>query len=104
MALDPESYKQAVKEEWGRAARGWHEWIPVINAWLETATSIMLDQAHVARRSRVIDIAAGDGGQSIAAAERVGSAGAVLATDIAPEFVELDAAVAGKMELSQLKA
>jgi len=104
MAFDPVAYKQAVKEEWGRAAQGWHEWIPAINSWLDAATEIMLDQAEVTHGSRVIDIAAGDGGQSIAAAERVGSAREVLATDIAPEFVDLAASVAGKLGLNQLTA
>lgn len=104
MTFDPTAYKQAVKEEWGRAAKGWHEWIPAINAWLESATELMLDQAGMVSGSRVIDIAAGDGGQSISAAERVGPTGKVLATDIAPEFVELANAVAGRMGLSQLKA
>jgi ubiquinone/menaquinone biosynthesis C-methylase UbiE len=104
MTFDPVAYKQAVKEEWGRAAQGWHEWIPAINAWLESATELMLDQAGVVSGSRVIDIAAGDGGQSISAAQRVGPNGEVLATDIAPQFVELANAVASKMRLPQLKA
>ena len=104
MSFDPVAYKQAVKEEWGRAATGWHDWIPAINAWLEPATEIMLDQAGVVAGNRVIDIAAGDGGQSISAAMRVGSRGEVLATDIAPKFVELANAVARRMGLSQLNA
>ena len=104
MAFDPTAYKQEVKEEWGRAANGWHQWIPAINAWLESATEIMLDQAGVVAGARVIDIAAGDGGQSISAAMRVGLSGEVLATDIAPEFVGLANAVAERMGLTQLKA
>lgn len=104
MAFDPTAYKQAVKEEWGRAAQGWHDWIPAINAWLDATTEMMLDNAGVTLGSRVIDIAAGDGGQSISAAERVGPTGEVLATDIAPEFVDLATAVAEKLGLSQLKA
>jgi len=104
MAFDPVAYKQAVKDEWGRAAQGWHEWIPTINVWLASATEMMLDHAGTVAGSRVIDIAAGDGGQSISAAERVGPTGEVLATDIAPEFVELANAVASRMSLTQLKA
>lgn len=104
MSFDPVAYKQAVTEEWGRAAQGWHQWIPQINAWLNLATETMLDQAGVKEGSRVIDIAAGDGGQSIAAAQRAGSSGEVLATDIAPEFVKLANAVASKMRLPQLRA
>lgn len=104
MAFDPVAYKQAVKEEWERAAQGWHRWIPAINEWLNLATETMLDQANVRNGSRVIDIAAGDGGQSVAAAERVGSSGRVLATDIAPEFVKLANGVASRLELTQLEA
>ena len=104
MAFDPVAYKQAIKEEWERAAHGWHHWIPAINAWLNAATETMLDRAEVNCGSRVIDIAAGDGGQSVAAAGRVGSSGEVLATDIAPEFVKLANAVASQLGLTQLKA
>lgn len=64
----------------------------------------MLDQAMVNDGCRVIDIAAGDGGQSVAAAERVGSSGEVLATDIAPEFIKIANAVASQMGLKQLRA
>lgn len=104
MAFDPIAYKQAIKEEWTRAAPGWHRWIPEINAWLREATEKMLDEAGVKAGRRVIDIAAGDGGQSIAAADRVGASGEVLATDIAPEFVRLANAVAARMDLGQMKA
>ncbi len=104
MTFDPVSYKKAVKEEWGRAAGGWHKWIPEINAWLYEATEMMLDQAGVCSRCRVIDIAAGDGGQSVVAAERAGEEGEVLATDIAPEFIKLANSVAIKMGLPQLRA
>lgn len=104
MVFDPVAYKQAITQEWERAAQGWHRWIPTINEWLDDATETMLDQAKIKEGSRVIDIAAGDGGQSVAAAQRVGSSGEVLATDIAPEFVKLANAVASKMGLIQLRA
>ena len=87
-----------------RAAQGWHRWIPAINAWLNNVTETMLDGAKLEHGSRVIDIAAGDGGQSVAAARRVGPSGEVLATDIAPEFVKLANAVAARMGLTQLRA
>lgn len=104
MTFDAGAYKQTMKEEWGRAAQGWHRWIPEINDWLAGVTEEMLDQAAISIGSRVIDIAAGDGGQSVAAASRVGPSGEVVATDIAPEFVALAEAVAQRLELSQLTA
>lgn len=104
MAFDADVYKAAVTAEWERAAEGWHRWIPSINAWLEAATEVMLDDAGVKAGSRVIDIAAGDGGQSVAAARRTGPTGEVLATDIAAEFVRLAEAVAVAEGLAHLKA
>ena len=104
MTFDAAEYKRTIASEWGRAARGWHDWIDRINEWLDTATETMLDEADVKLGSRVIDIAAGDGGQSVAAARRVGALGEVLATDIAPEFVSLANAVASRLGLPQLRA
>jgi len=104
LAFDAADYKQAVKQEWTRSAAGWHRWIPEINAWLNGATEAMLDAAAVKEASSVIDIAAGDGGQSVYAAARVGAQGKVLATDITPAFVTLANAVAARMGLRQLSA
>jgi SAM-dependent methyltransferase len=104
MTFDAAAYKLAITQEWGRAASGWHRWRPTINSWLERATGIMLDEAGVKEGCGVIDIAAGDGGQSVAAAQLVGPKGKVMATDITPEFVKLADAVASKMGLTQLSA
>jgi SAM-dependent methyltransferase len=104
MPFDAAAYKKAVAREWENAAKGWHKWIPQINEWLETATRTMLDQAGVKNGSRVIDIAAGDGGQSVMAAHRVGATGEVLATDIAPEFVRIANVVATDLGMTQLRA
>jgi ubiquinone/menaquinone biosynthesis C-methylase UbiE len=104
MAFDPIAYKKSVTEEWDRAAQGWHRWSRAINSWLDHATEAMLDQAKITFGNRVIDIAAGDGGQSVVAAKRVGTTGEVLATDIAPEFVKLANVVASQLGLKQLRA
>jgi ubiquinone/menaquinone biosynthesis C-methylase UbiE len=53
----------------------------------------MLDQARIGPGARVLDLAAGAGGQSIAAAKRVGPRGSVLATDISPAILDYAAAV-----------
>ena len=47
----------------------------------------MLDLAAVWSGARVLDVAAGAGGQTLAAARRVGPSGAVLATDISPAIL-----------------
>jgi SAM-dependent methyltransferase len=104
VTFDPDAYKESVAAEWERAAAGWHKWIPSINAWLAGPTEVMLDEARVGIGSRVIDLAAGDGGQSVAAARRTGPTGHVLATDIAVEFVQLAKAVASRESLAHLQA
>jgi SAM-dependent methyltransferase len=49
----------------------------------------MLDLAHVASGSRVLDVAAGTGGQSVPAARRAGPQGRLLATDISAGILTL---------------
>ena len=96
--FDPAAYKRTTREQWQAAAEPWYRWAPKLEEWLGEATELMLDMAHVGGGSRVLDVAAGAGGQTIAAARRVGPEGSVLATDISEnilEFAEHAAAEAG---------
>ena len=96
--FDPAAYKATTLAQWESAAAGWHRWEPVLERWLGAATAAMLDAAGVTAGSRVLDVAAGSGGQTIAAARRVGSTGHVLATDNSPAilaFAEREARLAG---------
>ena len=74
--FDPVKYKETTKEQWQATAEPWHRWGPTLEEWLGQATEVMLDMAEVGPGARVLDVAAGAGGQTIAAAKRVGSAGA----------------------------
>jgi len=76
-------------ERWNAIAESWHRWIPQMHTWYEPATQLMLDLAKVGSGSRVLDIAAGDGDQSLTAAERVGSSGYVLAIDKAEKLLAI---------------
>jgi SAM-dependent methyltransferase len=96
--FDPIAYKRTTREQWQAAAEPWHRWGPALEEWLGVATERMLDMARVGPGGRVLDVAAGAGGQSIAAARRVGPGGSVLATDISENilrFAEQAAAEAG---------
>jgi SAM-dependent methyltransferase len=86
--FDPQRYKATTTDQWHAAAAAWHGWGPVIDAWLGEATDLMLDLAGVTTGSRVLDVAAGAGGQSLAAARRVGPQGRVLATDISSHLLD----------------
>jgi SAM-dependent methyltransferase len=85
--FDPVAYKTTTRAQWEQAADAWHRWAPTLEAWLGPATELMLDLAAVTEGSRVLDVAAGAGGQTMAAARRVGPAGRVLATDISPAIL-----------------
>lgn len=96
--FDPVAYKRTTHAQWQEAAEAWHGWGPVLEDWLGEATEIMLDLAGVSDGGKVLDVAAGAGGQSLAAARRVGSTGSVLATDISENilrFVEAEASRTG---------
>src|SRR3954452_8829454 len=85
--FDPIAYKTTTRTQWEQAAEAWHRWGPTLEVWLGPATEVMLDLAAVGPGSRVLDVAAGAGGQSLAAARRVGPAGHVLASDISPAIL-----------------
>lgn len=62
-------------------------------AVLGAATERMLDLAGVAAGDRVLDVAAGTGEQTLAAARRVGPGGSVLATDVSASMLAVAADV-----------
>jgi SAM-dependent methyltransferase len=85
--FDPGRYKRTTKAQWEQAAEAWHRWGPALEDWLGEATTVMLDLAGVGAGARVLDVAAGAGGQTLAAARRAGPDGRVLATDISPAIL-----------------
>jgi ubiquinone/menaquinone biosynthesis C-methylase UbiE len=90
-AFDPAAYKETTRQQWDEAAAAWHRWGPTLEEWLGEATVLMLDLARVGEGSKVLDVAAGAGGQTLAAARRAGADGSVLATDISGPILELAA-------------
>lgn len=89
--FDPAVYKQTTLQQWQAAAKAWSDYSGLLRRWLGPATELMLDMTGVREGSRVLDVAAGAGDQSLQAAERVGPTGRVLATDISPNILELAA-------------
>ena len=105
--FNPTAYKTTTRQQWQDAAEAWHRWGPTIEDWLGPATQRMLDAAGVTTGGRVLDVAAGAGGQSLAAARRVGPTGHVVATDIAPAILAYAAEAAtdaGLTNVSTLEA
>lgn len=101
--FDPIKYKETTREQWQTAAEPWYRWGPTIEEWLGRATETMLNMAEVGPGSRVLDVAAGAGGQSIAAARRVGPDGHVLATDISSNILEFASEAARREGLGNVE-
>jgi ubiquinone/menaquinone biosynthesis C-methylase UbiE len=72
MGFDPAQYKTAIRQQWEDGAEAWDRWGPTLEAWLGEATDRMLEVAGVRAGAEVLDVAAGAGGQTLAAARRVG--------------------------------
>ena len=100
--FDPIAFKSTTRAQWESAAEAWHRWGPAIEDWLGAATARMLDDARLTRGSSVLDVAAGSGGQTLAAAHRVGPTGRVLATDISPAILKYADSVAAEAGLSDV--
>jgi SAM-dependent methyltransferase len=79
VTFDATVYKETTRAQWQETAEAWDRWGPTLEAWLGDTTERMLDLAGVGAGSRVLNIAAGAGGEAHAAARRGAS---VLATDI----------------------
>ena len=80
-------YKTTTRQQWEDAAAAWHRWGPTLEIWLGDATDRMIEAAGVTAGSQVLDVAAGAGGQGLAAAERTGASGRVVLTDISPTIL-----------------
>ncbi|MBT2334657.1 methyltransferase domain-containing protein [Variovorax paradoxus] len=102
-AFDAVAFKTTTRAQWQAAAEAWHRWGPFLGRWLGDATETMFELARIGPGSRVLDVAAGAGEQSIGAARRAGASGRVLATDIAPALLERAAADAKAAGLSNLE-
>lgn len=101
--FNPVHYKSTTREQWQTAAEAWHKWHPTLKTWLGPATDLMLDMAQVKKGQRILDVAAGAGEQSITAAERVGSEGYVLATDLSPRILEFAVELAKEKGLNNIE-
>jgi SAM-dependent methyltransferase len=86
--FDPEKFKAATREQWNQSAKGWNDKSAQIRDWLRDSTSAMIEMANIKTGSRVLDVAAGAGDQTLDIAKRIGPSGSVLATDLSPAILE----------------
>jgi SAM-dependent methyltransferase len=99
---DPTEFRNAQREQWQSAATGWRKWSPTIDAGTSVVSERLVELAGVEEGSRVLDVAAGAGEQTLTAARRVGPTGSVLAADIASNLLALAAEDARRAGLTNL--
>jgi SAM-dependent methyltransferase len=85
-----------MSEMWDSAAPGWEANAGFVDEQLARATEAMLDAAGIDEGDAVLDLAAGPGGAGLAAAQRVGSSGSVVLSDVAVAMVAVAARRAGE--------
>jgi len=101
--FDPDKFRATTRTQWEAAAEAWDRWSPLLARWLGPATETMLAAAGVQSGSRVLDIAAGAGEQTLSAARRAGREGYVLATDISPTILRYARGAAEKAGLANVE-
>jgi SAM-dependent methyltransferase len=76
---------------WNSVAPGWEANAGFVGEQLAPATEALLDAVGVGDGDAVLDLGAGPGGAGLAAAQRVGSGGSVVLSDVAAEMVAVAA-------------
>jgi SAM-dependent methyltransferase len=76
---------------WDSVAPGWEANAVFVDGQLAEATSAMLDLARISEGDKVLELGAGPGGAGLAAAERVGSSGSVVLSDVSAEMMAVAA-------------
>lgn len=87
--IDASTVKQRQKKDWGEAAAGWRKYDEQIMRVSAPVTRMLLELTQIGPEKRVLDVACGTGEPALPAAAMVGPTGFVLATDMAPEMLEV---------------
>jgi ubiquinone/menaquinone biosynthesis C-methylase UbiE len=87
--MEPEEYKRAALETWSTMAPGWERWREPIEVTSVPMREWMLREVAPEDGDTVLELAAGFGDTSHAAAALVGPSGRVLCTDFSPVMVDI---------------
>jgi ubiquinone/menaquinone biosynthesis C-methylase UbiE len=87
VAVDPAEFRDAQRESWDDAAKGWQKWSDWLDGYSIAVCERLVEMAGVEPGSRVLDVAAGYGEPALTAARKAGPDGAVVATDISAEML-----------------
>jgi ubiquinone/menaquinone biosynthesis C-methylase UbiE len=102
--FNEDQYRELSHKQWEQTAAGWHKWRPILDRWEESFTEQIFDLTGITPNSRVLEVAAGDGSFSMKVAQRVGSSGHVLSTDMAENMVSYASQAAKQAGHSHMEA
>jgi ubiquinone/menaquinone biosynthesis C-methylase UbiE len=84
--------RAGMRNMWGMVAPGWERNADFVDTRSTKMTEAMLSAAEIRGGDRVLELACGPAGLGMEAAERVGSEGEVILSDVAPEMTAIAAA------------
>jgi len=87
--LDSGEIKKRQQADWNAVSNGWEKWWDTLEQGARHVSERMMDMAELQENHRVLDIATGIGEPALSAAQRVGPAGHVLATDQARHMLAI---------------
>lgn len=88
-SYEPAQMTEAARRGWDSVAYGWKKWAPTIESAAQVINDRLVDMARLEAGDKVLDIATGYGEPLMSILKRVGSSGAVVATDLSPEMIAL---------------
>jgi len=88
---------------WAAVAPRWAEHAEYVDTRGAAVTEAMLDRAAPQPGERVLDLASGPGGMGLAAAERVGTSGEVIISDVVAEMTAIATARAAALGLTNVR-
>lgn len=87
LGFNPGEYKAVTRDQWNTSGAGYNAWGGTLRKLVHPAGERMMDLAGLTAGSKVLELAAGSGEQTLQLAARVGPGGTVLATDLAADFL-----------------
>jgi len=88
-SFDPVQYKAGQRQLWDTVAPGWKKWWPTQEQGAQPVSDRLVELAEIRPSYRVLDVGTGIGEPALTAAQRVGAAGHVVATDHAPQMLAI---------------
>ena len=88
-SFDPVQYKAGQRQLWDTVAPGWKKWWPTQEQAAQPVSDRLVELAEIRPGHRVLDAGTGIGEPALTAAQRVGAAGHVVATDHAPQMLAI---------------